>query len=101
MKIYFIACLKLLHRKFQNLKKLRNDLLHFHSNHNEFEVENFKLNKLLDITSYEKLSEYDVEGCITIVLDFASEIFRLVGIDENKIGNFIHIWFGDLSRIKT
>lgn len=87
-------------QKFQNLKKLRNKLLHFHSNHNELDVENFKLTKLLDITIYEKLSEYDVEGCNTIVLDFASEVFRIVGIEENKIGNLIHLWFGDLSRKK-
>lgn len=33
-----------------------------------------------------------------MVLDFASEIFRLSGISENKIGGAIHVWFGELSR---
>jgi len=87
-------------QKFQNLKNLRNELLHFQSDHNELVVENIRISKLLDITVYEKLAEYDVESCQTIVLDFASEIFRLVGIQENKIGAFIHLWFGDLSRRK-
>ena len=87
-------------QKFQNLKNLRNKLLHFQSEHNELIVENIKINKLLDISVYENLIEYDVESCPSVVLDFASEIFRLVGIPENKIGGFIHNWFGDLSRRK-
>jgi len=85
-------------QKFQNLKTLRNKLLHFQSDHNELVVENIRISKLLEITVYEQLVEYDVESCQTIVLDFASEIFRLVGIQENKIGTLIQLWFGDLTR---
>ena len=87
-------------QKFMNLKNLRNKLLHFQSDHNELDIQNIKISKLLDITIYEELAQYDVDSCQSIVLDLASEIFRLVGIQKDKIPHFIHSWFGDLSRIK-
>lgn len=84
-------------QKFQELKKLRNELLHFHSDHYESKFDNIKITRLLDITAFEKLAEYDVNSCTSIVLDFASEIFRLSGVTENKMDSAIHLWFGDLS----
>jgi hypothetical protein len=85
-------------QKFQNLKKLRNKLLHFQSEHNELMHDNIQLKKLIDISVYENILEYDVESCPSLVLDCVSKIFSLVGIPENKMGGFIHTWFGDLSR---
>jgi hypothetical protein len=85
-------------QRFQKLKTLRNKLLHFQSDHNEINVGHVKISKMLDISVYESLVDYDIESCPDLVLDFASEIFRLVGIPEDKIGGFIHVWFGDLSR---
>jgi hypothetical protein len=85
---------------FQELKKLRNKLLHFHSDHFKSEFNNIKITKLLDISAFEKLAEYDVNSCTSIVLDFASEIFRLSGVPDNKIDSAIHVWFGDVSRRK-
>jgi hypothetical protein len=85
-------------QKFQNLKNLRNRLLHFHSRHHEINMINFRITKLLDISIYEYLDEYDVDGCVKVVVDFAVEIFRLAGGSEKFIGEFIHQWFGELSR---
>lgn len=43
-------------QKFQDLKKLRNELIHFHSDHYESEFDNIKITKLLDISAFEKLA---------------------------------------------
>ena len=85
-------------KEFKDLKDLRNKLVHFQSEHNEERLGYYLFKKLLNISEFEQLSEFDAVKCPVIVLDFVSEIFRLAGIKENKIGASIHLWFGDLSR---
>jgi hypothetical protein len=87
-------------KEFNKLKDIRNKLVHFAPNYRNIDLGNFRINNLVDISQYEKIDIEIAKNSPKIVLDFASELFRLAGCKSGNIKQQIHIWFGDLSRIK-
>ncbi len=70
-------------QKFAKLKEIRNKLLHFLPDYKSIEITNLKIESVLDISVYEDLDKFDATNC-----------------PKEKIGHQIHIWFGDLSKLK-
>ena len=88
-------------KEFKELKIIRNKLVHFIADYKNRDVGNIRINKLIDISEYEKLNEDYAKNIPEVVLDFTSEIFLLSGCKKENIPHQIHLWFGDLSRIKS
>lgn len=87
-------------QKFSNLKNLRNKLLHFLPEYKNIEFSNIKIESVVDISIYNDLDKFDATNCPSMILDFISELFILANCPKEKVGHQIHIWFGNLSRIK-
>ncbi len=87
-------------QKFLTIKDKRNKLLHFLPEYKNLETSNLKLESEVDISIYEELDKFDAKSCPSLILDFVSELFIVANHPPERVGHLIHIWFGDLTKLR-
>jgi len=81
-------------KKFMDLKKLRNSLIHFTSSHSNLETNSFKIQGLSDTSVFDSLTTKDAIMALTIAESVIAEILRIRGYSEEEIKYGLQLWIG-------
>jgi hypothetical protein len=81
-------------QRFIDLKDKRNRLTHFSSSHEIIKVPGTVINGLADTSIYDSMDKQMASTALDIAEQFICEVFRLSGIEEQKIPHALHSWTG-------
>jgi hypothetical protein len=85
-------------KEFVELKKRRNDLMHFSSSHETFKLpDNVIIGGLANTQVFTDLTPMDAIKSISIIERFIQEIFRLKGVASEQIPQYLHFWTGKVA----
>jgi len=86
-------------QKFQNLKKLRNDLVHYKPTYERVEVPGFAMEGLTDTAVYDFLNKDDAFNFLETAENFIGEIICIGdGMTKDLIKHSLHFWLGRVPR---
>lgn len=81
-------------KRFAEVKRKRNAIVHFTSTHEDFDIENIHFRGMADTTEYDFLTVDDATNALKATLELIAEIFKLAGVTENEIQNLLRSWTG-------
>ncbi len=83
-------------KRFDDLRNLRNKLMHFTSSHESIVVPGTKISivGLADTSAYDSLTSVDEKAILGTAEGIVQEIFRLRGIPEIDIPYALQLWTG-------
>ena len=81
-------------REFDELRRLRNRLVHFTSAHETVEVDDIRIKGLADTSDYDSLDVDSAVGAVETAEAVVREIFRLKGHTAKEIPHVLHSWIG-------
>ena len=81
-------------KDFNDLRELRNALMHFTSSHQSIALPGMEIQGLADTTVYDSLGMGDATKALEVAEGIVTEIFRLKGMPEAQIPTALHQWTG-------
>lgn len=79
-------------KDFMDLKRLRNNLVHFKSSWETINFPGVVINGMANTTDYNCLKPSDAENAVMVAENMLAEIFRLRGMTEQQISYALHLW---------
>ena len=83
-------------KELDDLKKLRNSIVHFTSSHETVEYGDVAIHGLANTTDYDNLTCKEAEWALLTAENFVAEIFKLAGNSNQNILQMLHLWIGRL-----
>lgn len=80
---------------FYEIKELRNQLMHFTTSHQTYEMpDGVRIHGLADTTAYHRLSSETAMRSMEATEGLLAELLRLAGVPEQNIPHGLHQWTG-------
>jgi hypothetical protein len=80
--------------EFEQLRELRNLLMHVTSSHQWISVPGFEIHGLADTSVYDNLTVGDARKALEIAEGMVQELLRLRGVQDQQMGGALHHWIG-------
>lgn len=83
-------------QSFMKLKSLRNQIVHFTSDHETVDLggSGIIIHGVADSSKYDSLCREDAKNAQSVSWDLIREIFILSGTPSENVGSFMHVWCG-------
>ena len=81
-------------KRFLDLKKRRNSLMHFTSTHGSFQLSRIDIHGLANTTVFDSLRTTDAAEALELAEGMICEFFRLRGVTEQQLKHALHAWTG-------
>ena len=81
-------------RRFSDLQKLRNGLMHFQHDNISIEMPGLAVHGLSDTTAFDSLTAETALDALDVAESFALEIFKLQGVPETALAGHMRRWTG-------
>lgn len=81
-------------KAFNDLRDLRNDLMHFTSSHQTLDLPGVTIHGLADTTSYDNLGDEQAKSALRVAENLVAELFILRGIPYHQVCHLLHAWTG-------
>lgn len=81
-------------KDFMDLKEKRNQLMHFTSSHQSFNIPGISIHGLADTSVFDNLKINDARFALDVAEGMLIELFRLRGVSEKSIPHELHYWTG-------